>query len=162
MNGAVTGFGPLIVSTFGYSSLESILFQFPLGFICAVGITVAGWLGTRFRNICIPLLILSCLPTIAGFAVIWKSDWGYRPVAPVVGYSLVGFFGPVVSLAVTLGAVNVAGQTKQSFMAAAVFVAYCVGNIVGPQMVKSQTKSKHYPGLWTGLIIWYVEAPILR
>ncbi|KAK7940722.1 uncharacterized protein PG986_013109 [Apiospora aurea] len=29
VNGAVSGFGPLIVSTFGWSTLESILFQFP-------------------------------------------------------------------------------------------------------------------------------------
>lgn len=28
------------------------------------------------------------------------------------------------------------------------------GNIVGPQLVKSQTKAKHYPELWLGLIIW--------
>jgi MFS family permease len=34
VNGAVSGFGPLIVSTFGYSTLDSILFQFPLGGIC--------------------------------------------------------------------------------------------------------------------------------
>jgi len=34
---------------------------------------------------------------------------------------------------------------------------YCVGNIVGPQLIRSQTKSQHYPELWTGLIIWYVD-----
>lgn len=154
VNGAVSGFGPLIVSTFGYSSLDSILFQFPLGLICAIGIPLTGWLSSRYKDIRIPLLITCCLPVIAGFVVIWKSDWtAPRPVAPVVGYSLVGFFGPVVSLTVTLGAGNVAGETKKSFMAAAVFVAYCVGNIVGPQLVKSQTKSQHYPELWTGLII---------
>lgn len=156
INGAVSGFGPLIVSTFGYSSLESILFQFPLGFVSAVGILLTGWLSSRVSNIRIPLLVLCCLPVIAGVSIIWKSDWGHRPVAPVVGYSLIGFFGPVVSLVITLGAGNVAGETKKSFMAAAVFVAYCVGNIVGPQLVKSQTKAEHYPELWTGLIIWFV------
>uniref|UniRef100_A0A8H7N368 Major facilitator superfamily (MFS) profile domain-containing protein n=1 Tax=Bionectria ochroleuca TaxID=29856 RepID=A0A8H7N368_BIOOC len=156
VNGAVSGFGPLIVSTFGYTSLESILFQFPLGAICAVGIPLSGWICSRYKNIRIPLLILCCLPVIAGFVIIWKSEWGHRPAAPVVGYSIVGFFGPVVGLTVTLGAANVAGETKKSFMAAAVFVAYCVGNIVGPQLVKSQSRGKHYPELWTGLIICYV------
>ncbi|KZL65205.1 MFS transporter [Colletotrichum tofieldiae] len=155
VNGAVSGFGPLIVSTFGYSALDSILFQFPLGAICAVGIPLAGWVCSKYRNIRIPVLIGCTLPVIAGFVIIWKSDWGHRPVAPVVGYSLIGFFGPVVSLTVTLGAGNVAGETKKSFMASAVFVAYCVGNIVGPQLVKSETKEKHYPELWTGLIICY-------
>ncbi|KAM0216974.1 hypothetical protein ACHAQD_007693 [Fusarium lateritium] len=102
----------------------------------------------------IPVLLLCCLPVIAGFAIIWKSEWGTRPVAPVVGYSIIGFFGPVVSLTVTLGAANVAGETKKSFMASAVFVAYCVGNIIGPQLVRSEEKAQHYPQLWTGLIIW--------
>lgn len=156
VNGAVSGFGPLIVSTFGYSALESILFQFPLGAICAIGIPLAGWLSMKFKNIRIILLLLCTLPVIAGFAIIWRSEWGSRPVAPVVGYSLIGFFGPVVSLTVTLGAGNVAGETKKSFMASAVFVAYCVGNIVGPLMIRSQTRAQHYPELWTGLIIWCV------
>ncbi|OHE94201.1 allantoate permease [Colletotrichum orchidophilum] len=155
VNGAVSGFGPLIVSTFGYSALESILFQFPLGAVCAIGIPLAGWVCSKYRNIRIPVLIGCTLPVLAGFIIIWKSGWGHRPVAPVVGYSLIGFFGPVVSLTVTLGAGNVAGETKKSFMASAVFVAYCVGNIVGPQLVKSETKEQHYPELWTGLIICY-------
>lgn len=73
-------------------------------------------------------------------------------------YTLIGFFGIVVSLVVTLGAANVAGETKKSFMASAVFVAYCVGNIVGPQLVKSETKAQHYPELWIGLIIWCVAS----
>lgn len=154
VNGAVSGFGPLIVSTFGYSSLDSILFQFPLGAISAVGITLTGWICSH-RNIRIPLLIACCAPVIAGFIIIWKSEWGYRPAAPVVGYSIIGFFGPVVGLIITLAAGNVAGETKKSFTASAVFVAYCVGNIIGPQLVKSQTKSQHYPELWTGLTICY-------
>lgn len=89
--------------------------------------------------------------------MMWKSTWGVRPITPVVGYQLIGFFGPVVSLAISLGASNVAGHTKKSFMASAIFVAYCVGNIIGPQLIKSQTKSQHYPELWTGLIIWYLS-----
>ncbi|KAI1293219.1 putative MFS transporter [Xylaria venustula] len=156
VNGAVSGFGPLIVSTFGYSSLESILFQFPLGAVCAIGIPLTGYLCGCYRNIRIPTLITCCLPVLAGYVIIWKSTWGYHPIAPVAGYSIIGFFGPVVGLTVSLGACNVAGETKKSFMAAAVFVAYCVGNIVGPQLVHSQTKSEHYPALWTGLIIFYV------
>ncbi|KAK1144076.1 hypothetical protein N8T08_005738 [Aspergillus melleus] len=155
VNGAVSGFGPLIVSTFGYSSLESILFQFPLGGLSAAGIILTGWLCSRFENTRVISLLFCCLPVIAGFAMIWKSTWGYQPVVPVVGYSLIGLFGPVVSLTISLGASNIAGETKKSFMASAVFVAYCVGNIIGPQLIRSETMDEHYPELWTGLIICY-------
>lgn len=154
VNGAVSGFGPLIVSTFGYSSLESILFQFPLGGLSAVTIILTGLLCSRIKNIRVISLIICCLPVIAGFAMIWKSSWGVKPVTPVAGYSLLGFFGPVVGLIISLASANVAGHTKRSLNASAVFVAYCVGNIIGPQLIQSQTKAQHYPELWTGLIIW--------
>lgn len=154
MNGAVSGFGPLIVSTFGWSTLASILFQFPLGGLCFLVILLTGYLGSKFNNIRILMLILTCLPVIAGCAIIWKSQWTHHAAAPVIGYSITGFFGGTVSLIITIGMSNVAGHTKKSFMAATIFVAYCVGNIVGPQLVWSQTKNKHYPALWLGLIIW--------
>jgi MFS family permease len=154
VNGAVSGFGPLIVSTFGWSSLESILFQFPLGGICLIDILVCGYLSSKIRNIRIVLLVLNCLPVIAGCAMIWKSEWSYHAATPVAGYSIIGTFGAVVSLTIVLGMSNVAGATKKSTMAAAIFVAYCVGNIVGPQLINSERKGEHYPELWTGLIIW--------
>ncbi|KFA66601.1 hypothetical protein S40285_08280 [Stachybotrys chlorohalonatus IBT 40285] len=156
MNGAVSGFGPLIVSTFGWSTLQSILFQFPLGAICFIIILVTGFLGSKFKNIRIIMLILTCLPVIAGCAIIWRSAWTYHAAAPVIGYSITGFFGGTVSLIITIGMANVAGHTKKSFMAATIFVAYCVGNIVGPQLVWSETREQHYPALWLGLIICYV------
>ena len=156
MNGAVSGFGPLIVSTFGWDTLASILLQFPLGGICFLVVLGTGYLGSTFANIRILMLVLTCLPVIAGCAIIWKSEWTHHAAAPVVGYSITGFFGGTVSLIVTVGMSNVAGNTKKSFMAATIFVAYCVGNIVGPQLVWSQTKKEHYPALWLGLIIWYV------
>ena len=154
MNGAVSGFGPLIVSTFGWKPLQAILFQFPLGAICFIIILLTGWLASKFSNIRLIMLIGTCLPVIAGCALIWKSTWSHHAAAPVVGYSITGFFGGTVSLVISTGMANVAGHTKKSFMAATVFVAYCVGNIVGPQLVWQETKAKHYPALWLGLIIW--------
>ncbi|KAI4268911.1 MAG: hypothetical protein LQ337_007575 [Flavoplaca oasis] len=161
VNGAVSGFGPLIVSTFGYTTLESILLQFPLGGLVFVFVLLTGYFSSRIRNINLILLILCCLPVIAGCAMIWKSDWYPRAPTPVAGYTIIGFFGPVVFLIINIGMANVAGATKKSFTAAAIFVAYCVGNIVGPQLIKTQTLERHYPELWLGLIICYCIVIIL-
>jgi hypothetical protein len=120
------------------------------------------------------LLVLCCFPVIAGCAMIWRSSWTHRAPTPVAGYTLIGFFGPVVSLIISIGMANVAGATKKSCTAAAIFVAYCVGNvrrtsspgkavhltdfhqIIGPQLIKTPTLKRHYPELWLGLIIWLV------
>ena len=154
VNGAISGFGPLIVLNFGYPELDAILFQFPLGGTAFVFIVLTGFLSCRIPNIRLILLMLCCLPVIAGSAIIWKSKWYTHAPAPLIGYAIIGFFGPVVSLIITVGMANVAGQTKKCFMAATIFVAYCVGNIVGHQLIKSHTKPAHYPELWLGLIIW--------
>ena len=61
--------------------------------------------------------------------MIWKSKWTHHADTPVAGYAIIGTFGAVVSLIITIGMSNIAGQTKKSFMAATIFVAYCVGNI---------------------------------
>lgn len=154
VNGAVTGFGPLIVSTFGFSTLDSILLQFPLGLISACSMLFAGWIGSRVPNIRLIIVMLACLPTMAAFIIIWKSHWSNHAAAPVIGYSLMGFFSPVVSMSLVLASTNIAGGTKKSFMSGVLFVAYCVGNIVGPQMIRSQTVKQHYPALWGGLLGW--------
>ncbi|KAJ5722774.1 MFS general substrate transporter [Penicillium malachiteum] len=156
VNGAVSGFGPLIVSTFGYSTLQSIRFQFALGGLPGTGILLTEWLCSRYRNIRVITLIICCLSVIAGFAMIWKSTWGSTLTRhKFSGYSLLGFFGSVVGLTISLGLSNTAGDTKRRFTASAVFVAYCEGNIIGPQWIQTQTKNQHYLELWTGLIICY-------
>ena len=160
VNGAVSGFGPLIVSTFGYvskslvarvfadecgswSTLDSILLQFPLGGVCFIFILITGYLSSRIPNIRLVLLILCCLPVIGGCAMIWRSSWTHRAATPVAGYTIIGFFGPVVSLIISIGMANVAGATKKSCTAAAIFVAYCVGNVCYGHIVYD---------IWKGLI----------
>ena len=139
-----------------YVRLVAARLHSPLGRICLIDILVCGWLSAHFPSIRISLLILilNCLPVIAGCVMIWKSSWKHHAPTPVAGYSIIGAFGAVVSLTICVGMVNVAGITKKSAMAVAIFIAYCVGNIVGPQLIKSQTKARHYPELWEGLIIW--------
>ncbi|KAI0599765.1 hypothetical protein F4775DRAFT_591224 [Biscogniauxia sp. FL1348] len=111
------------------------LFQFHLGGLCLSAILLTGWLGSWYRLIRIAMLFVCCLPVIAG---------------------ITGTFGAAASQSITLGVSNVAGYTEKSFTSATIFVAYCIGNIVGPQLIRSQTKVYHYPELWLGLIIWLV------
>ena len=112
-----------------WSTLDSILLQFPLGGVVFIFILLTGYLSSRIPNIRLVLLVLCCLPVIAGCAMIWRSNWTHRAAAPVAGYTIIGFFGPVVSLIISIGMANVAGATKKSCTAAAIFVAYCVGNV---------------------------------
>ena len=131
VNGAVSAFGPLIVTTFGYAPLTAILWQMPLGGVCFITILLCGYLSLIIPNIRLIMIVCNCLPVMAGCAMIWKSSWTHHAATPLAGYTLIGFFAPVTSLIVSMGMANVAGNSKKSAMASATFVMYCVGNIVG-------------------------------
>ncbi|OBW63603.1 MAG: Uncharacterized protein AUREO_063310 [Aureobasidium pullulans] len=62
VNGAVAGFGPLIVSTFGWNTLQSILLQFPVGGISWLGILLAGFIPLYARNVRIIILTGLIMP----------------------------------------------------------------------------------------------------
>ncbi len=161
VNGAVSGFGPLIVTTFGWSAYQSLLWQMPLGAVCFVTILLTGYLSLKVPNIRLIMLTACCLPVIAGCAMIWKSTWTHHAATPLAGYTLLGFFAPVTSLIVSMGMANVAGASKKSFQAALIFIFYDVGNIVGPQLIKTPTIDRHYPELWSGIIICYCIVIVL-
>ena len=99
----------------------------PLGAVCLVTTLACGYASLLFKNIRLIMLILCCLPVMAGCAMIWKGEWNKGGATPLAGYTLIGFFAPVTSLIVSMGMANVAGNSKKSFMASGTFVMYCVG-----------------------------------
>ena len=155
INGGVAGFGPLITASFGWTAYQALLWQMPLGAICLTGILAVGYISLKVPNTRLIMLAACCLPVIAGSIMIWKSSWYHHAATPIAGYSILGFFAPITSLVVSLGMVNVAGNSKKSFTAAATFTFYTVGNIVGPQLIKTPTVKQHYPELWEAVIVCY-------
>ncbi|ORY60973.1 major facilitator superfamily domain-containing protein [Pseudomassariella vexata] len=150
-----TGFGPLIVRNFGWTSFQSILLQFPIAAFSFLSSVMAGFFASRYSNIRILILIGCCVVVIASCVIVWKSNWAYHAAAPIIGYTMGGALTPFNTMVISLGLSNVAGYTKKSFASATIFVAYCIGNIIGPLMIRTQTRASHYPELWTGLIICY-------
>jgi cytochrome c biogenesis protein CcdA len=51
-----------------------------------------------------------------------------------VGFYLINFFSSAWTQCIGLGTSNVAGHTKKSVYAAVTFIAYSLGNIIGPLM----------------------------
>ncbi|PWN25794.1 MFS general substrate transporter [Jaminaea rosea] len=153
-NGGVTVFGPLLIKSFGYSSTRAILLQTPGGAVTVVAILLACWMSLRFRNARLLILALSCLPVILGAALIWAPsvNWQKHQAMPLIGYYLLPAFGaPYVMLLSSLAA-NVAGTTKASFAAGAVFVGYNVGNIASAYILLPSEASVHYATTWKIII----------
>ncbi|KAI5477384.1 hypothetical protein MNV49_006451 [Pseudohyphozyma bogoriensis] len=151
-NGGVTAFGARIVSSFGYSSLTTIVILIPGGAFTAVSIYLFAWLSGRYKNTTTYLIPISCVPIIVGSVIIWKASWAHRGV-PLFGYYLLPCFGAPYVLLLALSTTNVAGSTKKAISAGAVFIGYNVGNIIGPYLVFTPEKAIHYRSTWISIIV---------
>lgn len=56
---------------------------------------------------------------------------------------------------------NTGGSTKRSVVTAAFFVAYCVGNIIGPFAFKSNEAPKYTSGIVAILVAYTLEIALL-
>ncbi|KAK9900523.1 MFS general substrate transporter [Cystobasidium minutum MCA 4210] len=150
-NGGVTAFGARIIRTFGYTSLQSILLQIPGGAATVIAIAICVWIDGRYKNMTCYLMALSCVPVIVGSAIIWKASWRPRGV-PVFGYTLIPVFGAPYIMLLSLAARNTAGGTKKAVVNGAIFIGYCVGNLIGPYTVLTPEAPVHYRTTWITLI----------
>jgi MFS transporter, ACS family, allantoate permease len=132
-NGGITNFFSQLIVSFGYTPVESLLLGTPAGAVQVVSLLLSGYYGdksgSRLRisliglGICIlGVILLIALPDSA-------------PAGKLVGYymTLAGTT-PFVML-LSLISSNIAGYTKKTTVAAMFLIFYCVGNIIGKDML---------------------------
>ncbi|OBT60992.1 hypothetical protein VE03_09733 [Pseudogymnoascus sp. 23342-1-I1] len=73
-NGLVTGFESIVVKSFGFSSLRTILLLGGAGAWVFVFLLVGGTISCYIRNTRTLIGMFCCLPVIAGSVMVWQSD----------------------------------------------------------------------------------------
>ncbi|KKY29234.1 putative mfs allantoate [Phaeomoniella chlamydospora] len=124
------------IKSFGYSENESLLYGTPGGAVEIVTLIISGYLGDRFgQRLLISMLGLSL--ALLGIILIVALPQS-NPHGRIAGYYLTQAGAtPFVAL-LSLVATNIAGYTKKTTVAALYLIAYCVGNIIGPQTFRPQ------------------------
>ncbi|KAI1848377.1 hypothetical protein JX266_005683 [Neoarthrinium moseri] len=155
-NGGTQNFANLVIKSFGFTSLQSTLINIPYSIITVIAISGTGWLAGHFRSLNCILAALIVVPPVVGSALIVK-----RAAIPS-GASLFGYFllstGPsALPLILSLIQVNFKGVTKKMTMTALIFIAYCAGNIAGPQLFIS-TEAPTYPTAFRAIMTCYALA----
>ncbi|KAJ5370176.1 uncharacterized protein N7496_006268 [Penicillium cataractarum] len=158
-NGGTQNFANLVIKSFGFTSLQSTLITIPYSLITVTAITGSGWLAGRFRQMNCLLIIVVILPCVIGSAII------YSRAHVVLGVQLFGYFllstGPAaMPLAMSLVQANYRGVTKKMTMTALLFLAYCAGNISGPQFFLSR-EAPTYDTAFRTIMICYALAVLL-
>lgn len=88
-SGGITTFGPLIVESFGFDQLNTILLNVPFGAVQLIATMGGAWLATAWKMKG-PVLALLCLPPIAGCCMLLKIPHDDAHKGPLlVGYYIV-------------------------------------------------------------------------
>lgn len=56
---------------------------------------------------------------------------------------------------------NIAGRTKKTVISTVVFVAYCVGNAIGAQMMRASDAPKYVRGITACAVLYVLEVALM-
>jgi MFS family permease len=152
-NGGTQNFGNLVLKSFGFTSLQSTLLVIPASVISAGTIAGTGWVAGRFRQMNCILIICVVLPALVGSVLIYVRPRTSSGVQ-LFGYFLLSTGPGGIPLLMSLVGANYKGVTKKMTMTALLFIAYCAGNIAGPQFFKS-TEAPHYNTAFRAILVCY-------
>ncbi|KAF3075238.1 hypothetical protein CFAM422_002521 [Trichoderma lentiforme] len=151
-NGGISNFFSQLIVSFGYTPQQSLLYGTPGGAVEVVSLLLCGYLGDRLGSrilVCMSGLVVAMIGVIMIVAI--PLD---KPAGRLAGYYLTQASPtPFVAL-LSLISTNVAGWTKKTTVAAMYLVAYCVGNIIGPQTFRPSDAPEYRPAEITILVCW--------
>lgn len=153
-NGGISNFFSQLITSFGYTADQSLLYGTPGGAVEVVALIVCGYLGDKYGNrilVSMSGLIIAMIGMILIVALPLSNNSGR-----LAGYYLTQASPtPFVAL-LSLISSNVAGYTKKVTVAAFYLCAYCAGNIIGPQTFRPKDKPRYTPAEITIIVCWGV------
>ena len=152
-NGGTQNFGNLVIKSFGFTSLQSTLLVIPASVIAAGTIAGTGWIAGRFRQLNCILIICVVTPAIIGSSLIYVRPRTSSGVQ-LFGYFLLSTGPGAIPLLMSLVGANYKGVTKKMTMTAMLFIAYCAGNIAGPQFFRAKD-APHYNMAFRAILVCY-------
>jgi predicted MFS family arabinose efflux permease len=143
VNGSLTNYFSAFLKGFGWSSMDALKYQLPIGGLQVVATIFAGYLASRFRNRTI--IIILVLVTFGVAALVgWSTIPAKHKMALTACTWLVAPYGASIILVWAVLAANFAGHTKRTTINGINFTAFWAGNFVGP-FVFNPSEAPRYP-----------------
>ena len=125
-NGPVSTFIPLIVASFGFNTLDSLLLSMPSAFYGAVLVLIATYLASKGRGKRTYIVAACMSGTVIGAALLWKLPKSSKG-ALLFATCLLPSFASAHSVLLGIQVANTAGYTKRSLASSGIFIGFCFG-----------------------------------
>ncbi|OAP60802.1 hypothetical protein AYL99_05804 [Fonsecaea erecta] len=143
-NGANSTMAPIIVHSFGYSTLNSLLLVVPAGFVSGTIELLVCYLAYRFKGIRIYLFVICVCTTMLSCLLLWQLPRSAKG-GLLFAIEILPAFGGGYAILMGLQIANTAGYTKRSVTASGLFIAWCLGNFTGPLLFKTKDAPVYAP-----------------
>ncbi|KAG7004472.1 protein disulfide-isomerase [Physcia stellaris] len=151
-NGGISNFFSQLIVSFGYTPEQSLLYGTPGGAVEVVTLIFCGYVGDRYGNR-ILLGATGILLGAIGMILIIALPLS-APSGRLAGYYLTQAAPTGFVALLSLISSNVAGYTKKTTVAALYLMAYCIGNIIGPQTFRPKDAPRYIPAEVTIIVCW--------
>lgn len=132
INGGIANFSKLIIKGLTGDALTTVAFGIPFGAFQMFWVISGTYIASRIPNFRTIVMCAYLLPTIIGICLMWKLSHETHKIGVLFGYYIVGAYVCSLVIALQMPATNLGGYTKRTTSIALVFLAYCIGNIIGP------------------------------
>ncbi|RDW89932.1 putative Allantoate permease [Aspergillus mulundensis] len=152
-NGGLVTFSAIIVNGLGYSSLITTILGIPTGVLATVWQILLGllisYLPKKWNARCAIIALADLIPLVCAI-LMWKLPRDNKNGLLAAYYVFYTYWAPYV-LCTSLPMANTSGHSKKLATNAIFFLAYCVGNIIGPQAFRDSDAPGYGRG-YTGLL----------
>lgn len=158
-NGGLTTFNTLIIQGLGFSPKITALLAMPPGVMSTFSGIALSYIAATTRKWRTVIVAVSIILPLLG-AVLCYTLPRDNLAGQLIGlYILYTYWAPYITL-VSIYQANVAGHTKKLTLFAWFYVAWAIGNIIGPQTFRAD-QAPAYTGGTIAMIVCYVFAIII-
>ncbi|KAK7061570.1 MFS general substrate transporter [Favolaschia claudopus] len=154
--GGLGAFSNLILVAFGFTTLQTYLLAIAQGSIIMIFLFSATYLA-KIYNQKLVLAFIYTLPNIAGTIVfICVKTNAQTKVGLLIAFYCMQGFGAVAVLNLAVMSNNVS-RTKQVIASSLVFIAWAVGNAIGPQVFRANDSPRYIRAFIAHIVMYGVQ-----
>lgn len=144
-NGPNSTMSAIIVNSYGFSTLNSLLLVTPAGLVSGTIELGVCYLAYRFKNIRVYLFVICVCMTMTSCLLLWQLPRS-ATAGLLVAITFLPSFGGAYAIMLGLQIANTAGYTKRSVTSSGLFMAWCFGIFTGPLLFKKEDAPVYGPG----------------
>ncbi|KAI7217902.1 MFS transporter [Hortaea werneckii] len=154
--GGLGVFSNLIISNFGFSTLQTQLLNIAQGAVTICVMVGSAWVSQKWNQTFYTMLLWTIPPVIGTGIILGVEPTPSRAGGMLIAFYCTQFFLAQGNMIISLVSRNVAGRTKKGVVLTGLFIGWAVGNLIAPQIFQQTDAPRYTTGFVVHLVVYGV------